>query len=104
MNKSSEIILQEAIDLLKELIATPSFSKEESATASIIGKFLAVRDIAATRVGNNIFSLNKYYDEKKPTILLNQIRNTQKIHFLPLLKMENYLVLAVMMPAVVLFR
>lgn len=78
MNKSSEIILQEAIDLLKELIATPSFSKEESATASIIGKFLAVRDIAATRVGNNIFSLNKYYDEKKPTILLNSHHDTVK--------------------------
>ena len=67
-----------AIELLKELIATPSFSKEEEQTASIIGKFLAVRNIAATRVGNNVFALNKYFDESKPTILLNSHLDTVK--------------------------
>jgi len=78
MNKDLNILEQDAVVLLKELIATPSFSKEESETAGIIGKFLAVRDIAATRVGNNIFALNKYYDEKKPTILLNSHHDTVK--------------------------
>jgi acetylornithine deacetylase len=32
-------LLSEAIGLLKELIATPSFSKEENDTAELIGRF-----------------------------------------------------------------
>ncbi len=64
--------------MLKELIATPSFSKEEEQTASIIGKMLALKNIAATRVGNNVFALNKHYDESKPTILLNSHHDTVK--------------------------
>ncbi len=67
-----------AIELLKELIATPSFSKEEDQTAAIIGKFFATRDIAATRVGNNVFALNKYFVESRPTLLLNSHHDTVK--------------------------
>ena len=78
MNKDLNILHKEAIELLKQLIASPSFSKEEEQTAGIIGKFLAVRNIAATRVGNNVFALNKYFDESKPTILLNSHHDTVK--------------------------
>ncbi len=78
MNRDLNILQSEAIELLKQLIATPSFSKEEDRTASIIGKFLAVKDIAATRVGNNVFALNKHFDENKQTILLNSHHDTVK--------------------------
>jgi acetylornithine deacetylase len=78
MNNDLNILKQGAIDLLKELIATPSFSKEESARAAIIGKLLAESNIAASRVGNNVFALNKYFDDKKPTILLNSHLDTVK--------------------------
>lgn len=78
MSSELNILQEEAIDLLKELIATPSFSKEEDQTAGVIGKFLALKNIAATRVGNNVFVLNKYYDENKPTILLNSHHDTVK--------------------------
>lgn len=78
MNNNIIILQQEAISLLKELIATPSFSKEEDQTAGIIGKFFAVRDIAASRVGNNVFALNKFFKEDKPTILLNSHHDTVK--------------------------
>lgn len=78
MSSELKILQEEAISLLKELIATPSFSKEEEQTASIIGKFLALKVIAANRVGNNIFALNKHYDEAKPTILLNSHHDTVK--------------------------
>lgn len=77
MNNINQLY-KESVELLKQLIATPSFSKEESDTASIIGKFFAVRGIAASRVGNNIFALNKYYDEAKPSILLNSHHDTVK--------------------------
>ncbi len=78
MSKNRTILQQEAIELLKELIATPSFSKEEDQTASIIGKFFADKNIAASRAGNNVFALNKYFDDHKPTILLNSHHDTVK--------------------------
>jgi acetylornithine deacetylase len=71
-------IYNEALSLLKELISTPSFSKEESNTAAIIGKFFALKGIAASRAGNNIFTLNQHFDENKPTILLNSHHDTVK--------------------------
>ena len=78
MNNDPAILEQEAIQLLEELIRTPSFSKEEDQSASIIGKFFALKDIAATRVGNNVFALNKYFDPAKPTLLLNSHHDTVK--------------------------
>ncbi|MBK9569750.1 MAG: M20 family metallo-hydrolase [Chitinophagaceae bacterium] len=78
MNKDITIVQQEVVELLKELISCPSFSMEEEQTAGIIAKFFAVSDIAASRAGNNVFALNKYYDEKKPTLLLNSHHDTVK--------------------------
>lgn len=68
----------DAINLLKELIATPSFSKEEEQTAGILCRFLEERDIVHSRVGNNVFALNKLYDANKPSILLNSHHDTVK--------------------------
>jgi acetylornithine deacetylase len=78
MNEQINILYNEAIELLKQLISTPSFSKEESETASIIGKFFALKGIAASRVGNNIFAVNEHFDESKPSILLNSHHDTVK--------------------------
>ena len=68
----------DAIKLLKELIATPSFSKEEEQTAGILCRFFGERDIVHTRVGNNVFALNKEYSAAKPSILLNSHHDTVK--------------------------
>lgn len=78
MNKELNILQENAITLLKELIATPSFSKEEDQTAGLLCRFLGEKNIEHTRVGNNVFSLNKHYDEQKPTILLNSHHDTVK--------------------------
>jgi len=78
MNNELTILQSNAIDLLKELIATPSFSKQEDQTAGILCRFIGERGIVHTRVGNNVFALNKYYDEQKPTILLNSHHDTVK--------------------------
>ncbi len=67
-----------AIDLLKELISTPSFSKEENDTAEILIAFFTKHGIAHARVGNNIYAKNKFYDAAKPSILLNSHHDTVK--------------------------
>lgn len=68
----------EAIELLKQLIATPSFSKEEDKTADIIEKFLKDHSVKTNRHLNNIWACNQYFDESKPTILLNSHHDTVK--------------------------
>ena len=71
-------IQQDAIRLLSNLIATPSFSKEEDVTADIISIFLKDQGAQPLRVGNNVFSLNKYFEKGKPTIFLNSHHDTVK--------------------------
>jgi acetylornithine deacetylase len=78
MNNTLNILQDEAISLLKELIATPSFSKEEDETAGILCRFIGSKGIQHSRVGNNVYALNKYYDVNKPTILLNSHHDTVK--------------------------
>ncbi len=71
-------IFSDAIALLKQLIATPSFSKEENKTADVIGAFLQERNIIANRTLNNVWAINKYFDKNKFTILLNSHHDTVK--------------------------
>ena len=75
-NFTIDTLYEEAINLLKELIATPSFSKEEDQTAGIISRFLAEKGVATARVGNNVYASNLHYDATKPTILLNSHHDT----------------------------
>ncbi len=66
------------IDLLKKLISTPSFSREEDKTAHIITEFLEGNGVLVNRSANNVWAVNKYFDERKPTILLNSHHDTVK--------------------------
>lgn len=75
---NSTLLTQEAIELLKQLIATPSFSKEENKTAEIIFDFLKSKTIKANKHLNNIWASNLYFDESKPTLLLNSHHDTVK--------------------------
>jgi acetylornithine deacetylase len=74
----TEQLYSEALTLLKDLIATPSFSKEENDTAEIITSFFTKHGVAHARVGNNIYAKNKFYDANKPSILLNSHHDTVK--------------------------
>ncbi|HKO82892.1 MAG TPA: M20 family metallo-hydrolase [Chitinophagaceae bacterium] len=78
MSNTINILKDEAIGLLKELISTPSFSKEEDETAGILCRFIGEKGIQHSRVGNNVYALNKYYDVNKPSILLNSHHDTVK--------------------------
>jgi acetylornithine deacetylase len=78
MSEQMAILQTEAIGLLKQLIATPSFSKEEDNTADLIDEFLDKKGIKTRVHLNNIWARNKFYDENKPTILLNSHHDTVK--------------------------
>lgn len=70
------ILNTHAVQLLKELIAIPSLSKEENKTADLVEYFLNKNGAAPKRVMNNIWCVNTYFDPAKPTILLNSHLDT----------------------------
>jgi len=76
--KKLELLQAEAVELLKQLIATPSFSKEENDTAELICAFFENHDIPYSRVGNNVYAKNRHYDPLKQSILLNSHHDTVK--------------------------
>jgi len=78
MSNAIDILSQNAIVLLKKLIATPSFSKEEENTADIIDRFLESKGVRTKTHLNNIWAQNKYFDPAKKTILLNSHHDTVK--------------------------
>lgn len=74
--KKNEKLYNEAVQLLKRLIAVPSFSKEENLTANIIERTLKRKRIQVHRHQNNVWAKNKFFDSTKPTILLNSHHDT----------------------------
>lgn len=73
-----EYLYEEATGLLKQLIATPSFSREEHNTAGIISAFLQKHGVQTHRKGNNVWAFNKHFNPSLPTILLNSHHDTVK--------------------------
>jgi len=78
MKQDAIELTKDAISLLKELIATPSFSSEESNTALLLEKWCTDHAIAHKREQNNVYAFNKYFDKAKPTLLLNSHHDTVK--------------------------
>ncbi|HUH28199.1 M20 family metallo-hydrolase [Gelidibacter sp.] len=68
----------DAIALLKNLIEIPSFSSEEDKTAELIEQWFQKFNIDYKRTINNVWALNKHFDESKPTLLLNSHHDTVK--------------------------
>jgi len=66
-----------AIDLLKEIISYPSFSREEQAVADFLQKTWQTSH-AVHRKGNNLWIFSPDFDFIKPTILLNSHIDTVK--------------------------
>ena len=66
------------IDLLRKLITTQSFSREEHATADIIQTYLQERNIRVQRIGNNVvaFSPSTAYKPGAMRVLLNSHHDT----------------------------
>lgn len=74
------------IDLLKQLIATPSFSREEGPAADLLEAWMRGQGLPVHRLGNNLWCETPGTTEK--TLLLNAHIDTVKpssgyCHLLP---------------------
>ncbi|TCJ17722.1 M20/M25/M40 family metallo-hydrolase [Flaviaesturariibacter flavus] len=76
--KTHDTIFTEVTTLLRQLIATPSFSREEDATAALVATFLEQKGIPAERYGNNIIARSPGFRADRPTWLLNSHHDTVK--------------------------
>lgn len=65
-----------AINLLQQLIAIPSFSKEEDKTAIVLQEFFKQHGVPTERKGNNVWARNRHFSPELPTILLNSHHDT----------------------------
>ena len=75
---SPEQLLENATKLLKKIIATPSLSTDEYDVSLVIGGFFKQRKIPTKRLKNNIWAVNQFFDETKPSIVLNTHHDTVK--------------------------
>ena len=71
-------LYESALGLLKQLIATPSMSKEEDHTAQLLAEFLEGAGVVINRSRHNIWARNRHFDEALPTLLLNSHHDTVK--------------------------
>ncbi|MBN7816723.1 M20 family metallo-hydrolase [Algoriphagus pacificus] len=76
--KTIENLYEDAVQLLKQLISSASFSKEEEQTAAILEDFFKARTIPFQRSGNNIWTFASEFNPGKPTIWLNSHHDTVK--------------------------
>lgn len=74
----NEQLYADAVQLLQQLIRTPSISREEQGTAAVLGAFLQAHGIPFQQHLNNVWAKNKYFDPAKPTILFNSHHDTVK--------------------------
>jgi len=71
-------MIQQAIDLLKELIAIPSYSREEKKAADALHQYIESLGYLVHRKDNNSWLMSPGFDTNKPTILLNSHIDTVK--------------------------
>ncbi len=69
---------EEAVELLRRLIATPSTSREETKAADIMQETIEGYGMECRRSGNNVWCVAPGYDERKETVLLNAHIDTVK--------------------------
>ena len=74
----TEQLYENAVALLRQMIQTPSFSKEEAGTAGLLAEFLQERGVEVHRKKNNVWAFNRHYNPAIPTSLLNSHHDTVK--------------------------
>ncbi|UXX78742.1 M20 family metallo-hydrolase [Reichenbachiella carrageenanivorans] len=69
---------QEAVALLSGMIEIQSFSREENQVADFVETYFTQKGLKPHRAGHNLWLKSKYWDDAKPTILLNSHMDTVK--------------------------
>jgi len=75
-----QILIQEAIDLLRSMIQVQTFSGEEGPTADLLSAYFKSKGISTERIHNNIIARSKQWKDELPTIILNSHHDTVKIN------------------------
>ena len=70
--------MNDAVELLKELIATPRASRNETEAADMMEQRMAQWGLNPQRESNNLWAVSDNFDEAKQTILLNAHIDTVK--------------------------
>ena len=70
--------VNDAVELLKELIATPRASRNETEAADVMEQWMAQWGLNPQREANNLWAVSDNFDEAKQTILLNAHIDTVK--------------------------
>ena len=73
-----EDYLNDAVALLRQLIATPRVSRDEGKAADLLFQKMEGWGLSPRREGNNIWAMPEVMDSTKPTILLNAHIDTVK--------------------------
>ena len=73
-----ERYVNEAVALLKQLIAIPSVSRDEGKAADLMEAQMTAWGLQPRREGNNLWCLCPDYEEARPTLLLNAHLDTVK--------------------------
>ena len=68
----------EAVELLKELIAIPSISRDETKAADCLSEYLNQWNLPHGREGNNLWIGCQDWDNNRPTVMLNAHIDTVK--------------------------
>lgn len=68
---------REAVELLQELISTPSVSRDEKSAADVLQRKIKEWGLPCKRIGNNLV-VGKRPSKKRPTLLLNAHIDTVK--------------------------
>lgn len=76
MEQDIDALYYNAIDLLKGMISTPSFSREEHNVADLVVAYMKKMGFEPQRKGNNLWIQSKNFDASRPTILLNSHMDT----------------------------
>lgn len=77
-NASLTALTNEAVELLKQLIATPRISREETKAADLLESFMHERGLNTQREANNLWVIADGYEAQRPTLLLNAHIDTVK--------------------------
>lgn len=68
----------DAVELLKQLVAIPSVSREEQQAADLLEKTMKQWGLNCQREANNLWVVDPHFDDNRPTLLLNAHIDTVK--------------------------